>query len=171
MGSIGSSDTSRILSDALLLSQLTNQRQHVLQAVDGLAEAAMQRAMIPSGWTITRLLNHLAFDNEMFWISAVVGADEKAIAAVHNGWASEPITGAEAVDVYRQQIARSDEVLARIDLDAPPLWTPPSNVFDAPLMGDAREVVFRVLGETSVHAGHLDIVRELLDGHQHLVVG
>lgn len=37
-------------------------------------------------------------------------------------------------------------------------------------MSDGREVVLRVLTETSVHAGHLDIVRELADGHQDLVV-
>ncbi|WGW14165.1 hypothetical protein LWF01_18870 [Saxibacter everestensis] len=34
--------------------------------MDGLAEAAMHRVMAPSGWTITQLLNHLAFDDEMF---------------------------------------------------------------------------------------------------------
>jgi hypothetical protein len=37
-------------------------------------------------------------------------------------------------------------------------------------MRDGREVVFRVLSETSVRAGHLDIVRELIVGHQNLIV-
>lgn len=37
-------------------------------------------------------------------------------------------------------------------------------------MANGREILFRVLAETSVHAGHLDIVRELIDGHQNLVV-
>ncbi|MCY1675646.1 DUF664 domain-containing protein [Pseudarthrobacter sp. SL88] len=36
-------------------------------------------------------------------------------------------------------------------------------------MATGREVLVRVLAETSVHAGHLDIVRELIDGHQHIV--
>jgi hypothetical protein len=31
--------------------------------------------------------------------------------------------------------------------------------------------VFRVLVETATHAGHLDMARERIDGHQHLVVG
>lgn len=75
-----------------------------------------------------------------------------------------------AVDVYEREIARSDEVLNRIDLDARPLWTPPASVFAGPPLKDAREVVFRVLGETSVQAGHLDIVRELIDVHQNLVI-
>lgn len=158
------------MSGAHLLTQLANERAHVLQAVDGLAEDEMNRVIVPSGWTITRLLNHLSFDDEMFWISAVLGGDPEAIADLHNGWASKPMTGTEAIDIYKREVARSNEVLARVDLGAPPRWWPQALEFDAPPMSDAREVVFRVLVETSVHAGHLDIVRELIDGHQHLIV-
>ena len=159
------------MSDAQLLAQLASERGHVLRSVDGLEDDAMQRAIVPSGWTMTQLLNHLAFDDEMFWISAVLGGDEAAIAGLHNGWASNPMTGAEAISIYKREIARSNEVLAEADLDAPPRWWPPASVFDAPPMSNGREVLFRVLAETSVHAGHLDIVRELIDGHQNLVVG
>ncbi len=159
------------MSDEQLLEQLTNERRHVLTAVDGLNEDAMHRAMVPSGWTITQLLNHLAFDDEMFWISAVLGGDDEAISALHNGWASERMTGTEAISIYRRQIEQSDRILAEIDLGVPPRWTPPVDILDAPPMRDGREVVFRVLSETAVHAGHLDIVRELIDGHQNLVVG
>ncbi len=157
-------------SDAQLLAQLASERGHVLRAVDGLDGQEMSRTLVPSGWTMTQLLNHLAFDDEMFWISAVLGGDDRAIAELHNGWTSTPMTGAEAINIYKREIARSDEVLAKIDLDAPPRWWPPASVFDAPPMSDGREVLFRVLAETSVHAGHLDIVRELIDGHQNLVV-
>lgn len=158
------------MSDAQLFAQLASERGHVLRTVDGLEDDAMRRTLVPSGWTMTQLLNHLAFDDEMFWISAVLGGDERAIAGLHNGWASEPMTGAEAINIYKREIARSDEVIAKIDLEVPPRWWPPANVFDAPPMSNGREVLFRVLAETSVHAGHLDIVRELIDGHQNLVV-
>ena len=159
------------MSDIQLLAQLASARGHVLRAVDGLQNDAMSRTLVPSGWTMTHLLNHLAFDDEMFWISAVLGGDDRAIVELHNGWASKPMTGAEAIKIYKREIARSDEVLSKIDLDGPPRWWPPASVFDAPPMSDGREVLFRVLTETSVHAGHLDIVRELIDGHQNLVVG
>lgn len=158
-------------SDADLIAQLTSARQHVLQAVGNLEDEAMQQSFVPSGWTMTGLLSHLAFDDEMFWISAVLGADAEAIAELHDGWASEPMNGAEAISIYKSEIARSDEVLARVDLDAPPAWWPPADVFDGPPMSSGRKVLFHVLTETSVHAGHLDIIRELIDGHQHLVVG
>lgn len=158
------------MSNEQLLAQLASARRHVLRTVDGLAEDAMHRAVVPSGWTMTKLLNHLAFDNEMFWISAVLGGDTRAIEALHDGWASNPMTGAEAIEAYKREITRSEEVLAEVDLHAPPCWDPPPSVLDAPPMRDGREVVFRVLSETSVHAGHLDIVRELIDGHQNLVI-
>lgn len=108
------------MSDAQLLAQLASGRGHVLRGVDGLENHAMGRTLVPSGWTVTQLLNHLAFDDEMFWISAVLGGDDRAIAELHNGWASKPMTGAEAINIYKREIARSDEVLAKIDLDAPP---------------------------------------------------
>lgn len=80
------------------------------------------------------------------------------------------MTGADAIRVYQHKIARSTEVLAQSDVNAPPRWWPASGDFEALPMTDEREVVFRVLVETSIHAGHLDIVRELIDGHQHLVL-
>ncbi|MHA7220332.1 mycothiol transferase [Arthrobacter sp. MDT1-48-3] len=158
------------MSDAQLLAHLTAVRNHLLDAVEGLTEEQMSVPLVPSGWTMTGLLNHLAFDDEMFWISAVLGGDSVAIDALHDGWHSTPVTGADAVRLYREQITSSDGILAGLDLDAPPLWWPPVAQFGHPPMADGREVVFRVLAETSVHAGHLDIVRELIDGHQNLVV-
>ncbi|WP_253904193.1 DUF664 domain-containing protein [Arthrobacter sp. Br18] len=84
--------------------------------------------------------------------------------------ASEPITGVEAVNIYKREIVRSNDVLAKVDLDAPPRWWPSASGFGASPMVDGREVVFRVLVETSTHAGHLDIARESIDRHQHRVV-
>lgn len=158
------------VSDTQLLAHLAAARDHVLDAVEGLTEQQMSAPFVPSGWTVIRLLNHLAFDDEMFWISAVLGANPTAIEALHDGWHSTPMTGEDAVRIYREQITSSDLVLAEVDLDAPPRWWPPAAEFGQPPMEDGREVVFRVLAETSVHAGHLDIVRELIDGHQYLIV-
>ena len=126
------------MSDAQLLEQLASARGHVLRAVAGLDNHSMCRTIVPSGWTMTQLLNHLAFDDEMFWISAVLGGNDRAIAELHNGWASTPMTGTEAITTYQHEIARSDEILARTDLDAPPRWWPPASVFDAADVRRAR---------------------------------
>jgi hypothetical protein len=63
------------------------------------------------------------------------------------------------------------ELLVEVHPDAPPRWWPPAEVFPFPPFSDVRACLFRILIETATHAGHLDIVRETIDGRQHLVVG
>ena len=63
---------------------------------------------------------------------------------------------------YREQCARSDAVLA-----AAPLLTPPVGRHGGALddeVTDMRRIVLHMIEETARHAGHLDIVRELIDG-------
>lgn len=154
----------------VLLEHLDAERRHVLAAVEGLSEADLTTAVTPSGWSVAQLLHHLAYDDEIFWIGAIVGADEECIDLVQDGWKVPVISGAHAVAQYRRWTEHSNTVLTDVDLDAPPRWWPPEDVFPFPPFRDARSCVVRVLVETATHAGHLDIVREQLDGHQHLVV-
>ena len=77
---------------------------------------------------------------------------------------------ADVLAAYRSAIARSDEIISARRLGDPPArpetWWHDAG-FDFPSL---RTIVVHVLVETSVHAGHLDAVRELLDGRQHLVI-
>jgi hypothetical protein len=154
-----------------LLAHLDAERGHVLAAVEGLDEHDLTRTVAPSGWSIAQLLNHLTYDVEIFWAGAIVGGDTECIGLIQDGWKAQVTTGAAAVEQYRRWRRRSDAVLAEVDLDASPLWWPPEDVFPVPPFADARRCVLRLLLETATHAGHLDIVREQIDGHQHLVVG
>lgn len=155
---------------AELLAVLAAERAHVLAAVGGLGEADLRRSLVPSGWTIAQLLHHLAIDDELFWIGAVLAGDPEAIAGVRDGWREPVVSGAAAIAGYRAQARRSDAFLATADLAAPPRWWPSPDVFGGQPFGDGYAVLHRVLVETATHAGHLDIVRELIDGTQHLVV-
>lgn len=154
-----------------LLAHLDAERQHVLAAVAGLDEVDLTRPLTPSGWSVAQLLHHLTYDDEIFWLGAVVGGDEACVALVQDGWRVPVTSGADALATYGRWTARSRDLLADVDLDAPPGWWPPEELFPFPPFEDARSCVLRVLVETATHAGHLDIVREQLDGHQHLVVG
>lgn len=79
-----------------------------------------------------------------------------------SGW-PDPHEPADAVlDLYRQEIAASDAVLARLDLNTPPARWP--DYFEHWRLRDLREIILHVITETAVHAGHLDAARELLDG-------
>jgi hypothetical protein len=82
--------------------------------------------------------------------------------------ADEP---AEAViTAYIEAITASDDIIAATDLDSPPTSPEPGWEEAGLAFPDLRSVLVHVIVETSVHAGHLDIVRELLDGRQYLVL-
>ena len=71
---------------------------------------------------------------------------------------------------YQSAIGRSDEIIAARRLDDAPAqpedwWAEAGSHFP-----DLRTVLVHVLVETATHAGHLDAVRELLDGRQYIVL-
>lgn len=156
---------------AVLLAHLDAERSHVLAAVEGLGERDLTRAVAPSGWSIAQMLHHLTYDDEIFWAGAILGGDEECIGLIQDGWDVPVTTGADAIALYSRWRRRSDAVLAEADLDAPPRWWPPDDVFPFPPFATGRACVLRLLVETATHAGHLDIAREQIDGRQHLVVG
>lgn len=155
---------------AAILDHLRAEREHVLAAVEGLSEHDLTRPVAPSGWSVAQLLNHLTYDDEIFWAGAVAVGDEECIRLVQDGWSVPVTSGAEVVARYDRWTRRTDALLAGLDLDAAPRWWPPAEVFPFPAFADARHCVLRLLVETATHAGHLDIVREQVDGRQHLVV-
>jgi hypothetical protein len=153
-----------------LIAQLDHHREHVLAAIEGLGERALDRVVAPSGWTMRGMVTHLLYDVEIFWMSAVLGADGGAIVRLRDGWSAPSIPGDRLREEYREAASNGNEQLNNVDLSAGPRWWPPADVFAGPRLASALDVVLRVLGETATHAGHLDMARECIDGRQHLVV-
>src|SRR5690606_29460541 len=89
---------------AALLKHLEAERKHVLVAVGGLDEGNLTRTVAPSGWSIAQLLNHLTYDDEVFWAAAIVGGDEEAIGLIRDGWKVPVASGAEAVERYQHWV-------------------------------------------------------------------
>lgn len=156
---------------SLLTAHLRAGRAHVEATLGGLEEPDLVRAVVPSGWSLASMVTHLTFDGEIFWGCAVLGGHPEAIDLVQDGWAVPVTSGIETLQRYRHWAGRTDEILATTDLDAPPRWWPPQELFPFPAFAESRQVLARLLVETTTHAGHLDVARELIDGHQHLVVG
>lgn len=155
---------------ASLRSTLTNQRDHVVEILEGLSDEDLRRPVLPSQWTCLSLVHHLAVDVERFWFRKVfAGEPMRAEDDVENGWLLPTGITAEAVfALYRKEIERSDAIIDASSLDqAPANWPErwPTWRFD-----DLQELMLHVITETAVHAGHLDAVRELIDGRQHLVL-
>lgn len=153
----------------VLLSSLNAQRDHVVGILEGLPAAALQRPVLPSGWTPLDLVNHLALDVERFWFRVIMTGEDVDLPEGAEGWQAGVGTPPDAVfDLYRQEINQANQIIAATSLDTPPVQWP--DEWSSWRLANLREVLLHVITETACHAGHLDAARELIDGHQWMVL-
>ncbi len=142
---------------------LRAQRTSVLAIVDGLDAEALTTPVLPSRWTPLGMIEHLGY-SERHWFQEVVTGWAEPLAWPDDDHAplTTPRPSAVVFAFYREQCERSDAVI-----DATPLSAPPRGHHPSPLAAettDLRAIILHVIEETARHAGHLDIVRELIDG-------
>jgi hypothetical protein len=156
----------------VLLTSLDAQRNHVVGIIDELEEVDLRRSLVPSGWTPLGLVQHLTLDVERFWFLAVVAGDPRTIDELDTGedsWRVKAgVSGAVVFERYLAAAAAANQIIGSVPLDAKPLWWP-SDQFGDWRLESVREIVLHVIEETACHAGHLDVMRELLDGKQWIV--
>jgi len=137
-------------STALALLQF--QRESLLRKVSGIDDELASTALVPSGTTLLWLANHMA-DAERIWLLHRFRSADPTADPPH------ATTIAGACDRYRATWSIADDVIrSEPDLDA---TTPPFD--DGPVVS-LRWILLHLLEETARHAGHADIIRELLDG-------
>lgn len=156
-----------------LLRYLNNQRNHVLGILEGLDEEVLRRPVLPSGWTCLGLVQHLTLDVELFWFRAVVAGEQAVIdemAGITDAWqVAADVPAAGVLARYQQEIELANVIISATPPDAPPAWWP-GDLFGDFRLDTVREIVLHVSTETATHAGHLDVLRELVDGRQWLVL-
>ena len=141
---------------------LAAQRASVLAILDGLDDEALTTAVLPSGWTPAGLVEHLGYA-ERHWFQEVLTGSAEPLP-----WPDEdtPLRTARppavVVEFYRAQCERSDAILAATSLSTVPRGRHPDPL--GAETTDLRRIVLHMIEETARHAGHLDAVRELLDG-------
>jgi len=154
----------------LLLTVLRGQREHVLGALEGLSEEDLRRAVLPPGWSCLGLVHHLAVDVERFWFRAVLAGEQVRLFDQDGGWqVPEGMRADDVLALYRDEAARSDALIEAHGLEDGPAWWP-EELFPGLPVRDLRRLVLAVITETATHAGHLDAVRELIDGRTWLVL-
>jgi hypothetical protein len=146
-----------------LRAQLDFYRAEVLRKVDGLDESALDTSMVPSGWTPRQLVAHLVFMERRWFVWGFLGEP------VPEPWGDRRddqwFTDRPVADLAEQLLAggrRTSEILRSHDLDEPSAIGGRFEPGDPP--PTLAAVAFHVLQEIARHAGHLDIVRELIDG-------
>jgi hypothetical protein len=148
---------------------LQDARTSVVSSLDGLSEYDVRRPLVPSGTNLLGLVKHLV-GIELGYLGACVGRhapvklpwDEDG-SVWENGdmWARPDESREYLVGLYERAWKHSDESIATLPLTAPASvsWWPEER--RATTFG---HLLVRVVAETAQHAGHCDIVRELVDG-------
>jgi Protein of unknown function (DUF664) len=150
-----------------LHSYLQEGRDALLWKLDGLSEYDIRRPMVRTGTNLLGLVKHVAsmelgYFGEVFgrpsgvplpWLDR--GAEPNA-----DMWATPGQSRDEIVGLYHRAWAHSDATIGALGLDA---------IGHVPWWGDHGEVTLHkvlvhVVAETHRHAGHADLVRELIDG-------
>lgn len=131
-------------------------------SVAGLSEAQVRATAAPSGWSIAGLVGHVHASTR-FWLHNVIGGnavelDERGV------WDNDPIVPFPALleRVTRETSDACAAVRGRSSEDAPGWW--PEGAWGGYRQHTVRGVLMHVLNDDAAHVGHLDIVRELLDG-------
>ena len=140
---------------ATLLALLQFQRESVLRKVSGLDDEQAKSHLVGSDTTLLWLVQHLAHA-ETLWLQVRFRGDDREVL---EGLALEQgDTLADAVAAYRETWQRVDAIVETSDLD--------DFVADDQDLGpvNLRWILGHLLEETARHAGHADILRELIDG-------
>jgi len=140
------------------LAFLTFARHCVIKKTEGLSEEELRRPMVESGTSLLGLVWHL-IDAERYWFGyqlAGQGVDDYEFEMT----VPADVTSAHVIAEYRDAIAESDQILAGLDsLDQRMAIPTPDDKRHT-----ARWVIAHMTSETVRHAGHADILRELIDG-------
>jgi uncharacterized damage-inducible protein DinB len=133
-------------------------RSCVFKKVDGLSEEQLRRRLVVSETTLLGLVQHLT-DAERYWFGFTLGGDRRYAEVDFDMVVAPGRSPAEIIDGYRAAIAESDRLIRAAG--------DPEARTAEPVAGDTRTlrwVVAHVTSETVRHAGHADILRELIDG-------
>lgn len=139
-------------------------RSSLLAKLDGLPDGELRGSRLPSGWSPVELLKHLTHVERRWLEWGFEGA------AVDDPWADrrddrwyvgpdEPV--ADLVAALHDRAATTREIVLRHDLDE---TGQPSDRWDGADPPTLERVLFHLLQEYARHVGHLDVVRELIDG-------
>src|SRR3954451_1522960 len=158
-----------------LLVYLQRGRDAVVWKLEGASEYDVRRPLTPTGTNLLGLVKHLTavdagYLGEVFGrpFPEPIPWGEESAEIDEDMWVTAEESREELVALYRRVWAHGNETVAALDLDATGLvrWWPEER---------RHPTLFRVLvhliAETHRHAGHADVVRELVDGAAGMLPG
>ncbi|HSU36998.1 MAG TPA: DinB family protein [Propionibacteriaceae bacterium] len=154
---------------AELHRKLEAARTSLLAQVDGLSEYDRRRPMTPTGTNLLGLIKHLAGLEYLYLGESFGRPAPETMSWIEDGsiwdgadmWATAEESSDYLIALYQRAGRHSDQTIAELELDAPgvvPHW--PEERRNTTL----GVLLIRMVAETAQHAGHADIIRELIDG-------
>lgn len=147
---------------------LRSGREALLWKLEGVSEYDVRRPLVPTGTNLLGLVKHVAsveagyfgevfdrpFPERLPWFDddAEPNADM---------WAAIGESRDDVVGFYRRVQAHSDRTIDELDLESPGevAWWPEDR-----RTVTLQQILVHMIAETHRHAGHADLVRELVDG-------
>jgi uncharacterized damage-inducible protein DinB len=146
---------------------LQEAREALVWKLDGLSEYDVRRPMTPTGTNLLGVVKHVAIV-ELEYFSDVFGRPagepepwhEEGVEANVDMWATAEESREQIIALYHRVWAHSDATIDELALDAPgrvPWWGERGEV-------TLHRILVHMIAEAHRHAGHADIIRELIDG-------
>jgi uncharacterized damage-inducible protein DinB len=144
-------------------------RDALVWKLERLSEYDVRRPMTPTGTNLLGLVKHLAYV-EVGYFGETFGrpdsdtpawSEDEGFEPNWDMWATAEESREQIVGQYRRAWAHADATIAALPLDAAgcvPWWD------GERASVTLHRVLIHMIAETNRHAGHADIVRELIDG-------
>lgn len=152
----------------ILHRYLRKERNALLATLDGLDERQIRWPYTPTGTNLLGIVKHTA-SVSLGYFGETFGRDHgQALPWLDEGaepnadmWATATESRAQIIELYEESARQADATIKALDLDSPgrvPWWRPQKA--DVTL----QQILVHMIAETAHHAGHADIVREMLLG-------
>lgn len=149
---------------ALLRTHLRRVQQSLLWKLEGLGDADLRRPMTTTGTNLIGIVKHLTGVTSGYLCSAF-GREREPLPweldeELWHGldmWATPDESTDELIAMYRRACDAGARTIDELDLDT--LGTHHSGATVS-----LRHMIITVLQDTTRHAGHADVVREMIDG-------
>ena len=150
-------------------------RETLVWKLEGLSEYDIRRPMVPTGTNLLGLIKHKASSEFVYSGDTFGRPHEEHLPWLEDGaednagmWATADESREEIVALYHRAWIHSDatiDSMALVAVGQVPHWPPDQNEVTL------HEVLVHVVTDTQRHAGHADIIRELIDGSVGLLEG
>ncbi|NUR71921.1 MAG: DinB family protein [Hamadaea sp.] len=151
-----------------LVRYLYAARDAMIWKLDGLSEYDVRRPLVPTGTNLLGLIKHVAivtagyfgdtFDRPFPEVAPWLSDDAEENADM---WANTGETRDDILGLWERAWAHAEATITELPLDAighVPWWNPATNEVTL------HKILCHMTAEAQRHAGHADLVRELIDG-------